>query len=246
MGWLEYIIVTPSHHRVHHAINKEYIDKNYAAIFIFWDKMFGTFQEEDPEIPPVYGVKKPVRTWNPFIINYQHMYQLFKDAFYTKRLWDKARIWFMPTGWRPDDVQVSHPIQIIEDVYAYEKYESNATALLVGWSWAQLIISNLLLYYMLVSLPSLGANDVLIYTIFLALSIFAYTSVMDGEHISLFAESGKFLIGLFIIIKGNWYGINEVIPFGKELIFTYLLLSLSLTVYFSYSKYSSHTYKRAY
>jgi sterol desaturase/sphingolipid hydroxylase (fatty acid hydroxylase superfamily) len=76
MGFLEYIIVTPSHHRVHHAINAEYIDKNYAAIFIFWDKWFGTFQAEKTDIPPVYGVKKPVETWNPIIINFIHFWQL--------------------------------------------------------------------------------------------------------------------------------------------------------------------------
>ncbi|MEL7428097.1 MAG: sterol desaturase family protein, partial [Bacteroidota bacterium] len=59
MGFLEYIIVTPSHHRVHHAINDEYLDKNYSEIFIVWDKWFGTFQEELPEVPPVYGTKRP-------------------------------------------------------------------------------------------------------------------------------------------------------------------------------------------
>ena len=64
MGFLEHIIVTPSHHRVHHAINPEYIDKNYAAIFILWDKWFGTFQEELDSKPPVYGAKKAVQTWN--------------------------------------------------------------------------------------------------------------------------------------------------------------------------------------
>ncbi|MFY9464634.1 MAG: sterol desaturase family protein, partial [Sediminibacterium sp.] len=65
MGWLEKIIVTPSHHRVHHAINPEYLDKNYGQIFIFWDKWFGTFQEELPYVKAVYGITRPVRTWNP-------------------------------------------------------------------------------------------------------------------------------------------------------------------------------------
>jgi len=64
MGFLEHIIVTPSHHRVHHAINPEYIDKNYAAIFILWDKWFGIVQEELDSKPPVYGVKKAVQTSN--------------------------------------------------------------------------------------------------------------------------------------------------------------------------------------
>ena len=66
MGWLEYIIVTPSQHRVHHAINPEYIDKNLGQIFCIWDRMFGTFQEELKEVPPQYGVLKPAATWNPY------------------------------------------------------------------------------------------------------------------------------------------------------------------------------------
>ena len=62
MGWLEYILVTPSHHRVHHAINSEYIDKNYSQIFIIWDKIFGSFQLEMKDVPPVYGILRPART----------------------------------------------------------------------------------------------------------------------------------------------------------------------------------------
>ncbi|HRO84684.1 MAG TPA: sterol desaturase family protein, partial [Niabella sp.] len=80
MGFLEKIIVTPSHHRVHHAINPEYIDKNFSQIFIFWDKMFGTFQAELPEKPPVYGITRPAQTWNPIKINFQHLWLLMKDA----------------------------------------------------------------------------------------------------------------------------------------------------------------------
>jgi sterol desaturase/sphingolipid hydroxylase (fatty acid hydroxylase superfamily) len=89
MGFLEKIIVTPSHHRVHHAINKEYIDKNYGQIFIFWDKMFGTFQEELKEVPAVYGITRPVQTWNPLKINFLHMWLLMKDAWYTRSWKDK-------------------------------------------------------------------------------------------------------------------------------------------------------------
>ena len=72
LGWLEYLLVTPSQHRVHHAINPIYIDKNLAAIFSIWDRLFGTFQEELEEEPPVYGTLKPVQSWNPFWINFQH------------------------------------------------------------------------------------------------------------------------------------------------------------------------------
>ena len=69
---------------MHHAINKEYIDKNLSAIFCIWDRLFGTFQEELENIPCVYGTLKPVNTWNPFIINFQHLWYLIIDAWYTK------------------------------------------------------------------------------------------------------------------------------------------------------------------
>ena len=94
MGWLEKIIVTPSHHRVHHAINPEYMDKNYGQIFIVWDKWFGTFQEELKDVPPVYGVTRPVRTWNPIKINFLHMSLLFKDACRTKNPMVKLRVFY--------------------------------------------------------------------------------------------------------------------------------------------------------
>lgn len=84
LGFLEYVIVTPSQHRVHHAINKEYIDKNLGQIFCVWDRMFGTFQEELVEVPPQYGVLKPANTWNPIIINFQHLWRLILDAWRTK------------------------------------------------------------------------------------------------------------------------------------------------------------------
>ena len=70
----------PSHHRVHHAMNPEYMDKNLWQIFIVWDKLFGTFQEEIKEVPPVYGITRPARTWNPIKINFQHIWLLIKDA----------------------------------------------------------------------------------------------------------------------------------------------------------------------
>jgi alkylglycerol monooxygenase len=85
MGFLEKIIVTPSHHRVHHAINPEYLDKNHGQIFIFWDKLFGTYQEELEEVPPVFGVTRPMRTWNPMKINFKHLALLIHDAWRLER-----------------------------------------------------------------------------------------------------------------------------------------------------------------
>ncbi len=114
MGILDYILVTPSNHRVHHAQNDIYLDKNYGGILIIWDRIFGTFQDELDEEPVVFGVRKPLKSWNPFWANLQVYAQLFQDAFRAKRLRDKLMIWWKPPGWRPADVAEKYPIQITD------------------------------------------------------------------------------------------------------------------------------------
>ena len=233
MGFLEKIIVTPSHHRVHHAINPEYIDKNYAAIFIIWDKIFGTFKEEDPSIPPVYGVKKPVRTWNPFLINFQHIWQLAKDAWLTDSWSDKVKVWFMPTGWRPKDVMTNHPISTIEDVYTYEKYMPSLTKNLKTWSWAQLIINNFLMYCMLINIDRLGPPELALYATFLAISIFSYTSLMDKSKLAIYAELVKFFLCLLIFIRyHSWFDLGGTLSLLTYLVPLYVTCSLALSFYF--------------
>ena len=100
LGPLEWVFNTPSHHRVHHARNPKYLDKNYAGTLIIWDRMFGTFQAEEEE--PVYGLVKPLNSWNPLWANLHVWNDLFRDAWLAPRWSDKLRIWFMPPGWRPE------------------------------------------------------------------------------------------------------------------------------------------------
>lgn len=101
MGWFEVIFNSPSHHRVHHAMNEKYLDKNFGEIFIIWDKMFGTFKAEEEE--PIYGALTPIESYNPNRIYFHYWSFLWADCKATKNLWDKIRIWFMPLGWRPED-----------------------------------------------------------------------------------------------------------------------------------------------
>ena len=99
LGPLEWVMNTPSHHRVHHARNPKYLDKNYAGMFIIWDRMFGTFQLEEEQ--PVYGITKPLHSWNPLWANLQSWTDLAHDAWHAPRWRDKIKIWFMPLGWTP-------------------------------------------------------------------------------------------------------------------------------------------------
>lgn len=78
LGWLEKVLVTPSLHRVHHGQNPRYIDRNHGGVFIFWDRLFGTWQEEDE--PVVYGVTTPVRTFDPLRLQFSWWRLLWADA----------------------------------------------------------------------------------------------------------------------------------------------------------------------
>ncbi|MBL7472625.1 sterol desaturase family protein [Robertkochia sediminum] len=232
MGWLEYIIVTPSQHRVHHAINPEYIDKNLGQIFCVWDRMFGTFQEELDEVPPVYGVLKPASTWNPVIINFQHFWRLLKDAWRTKSLVDKLRIWFMPTGWRPADVKDKYPVAIIEDVYHFKKYAPEATPFLQGYAIFQLVFSTALMLFMFYNYSEIGFDGLLLFGLFVFAGIFGYSSLMDGHPLGAWIEWLRSIAGIaFILTTGEWFGISQLIPYGKEMMLIYFLFTIAATTY---------------
>jgi sterol desaturase/sphingolipid hydroxylase (fatty acid hydroxylase superfamily)/uncharacterized membrane protein YhhN len=107
LGWFDRVFCSPSNHRVHHAVNDPYIDKNYGGILMVWDRMFGTFREEDE--PCVYGTRGALNSWDPVWANAEVYWGLAKDSWATRRWGDKLRIWFMPPGWQPADLAAAHP-----------------------------------------------------------------------------------------------------------------------------------------
>jgi alkylglycerol monooxygenase len=126
LGVLDRILVTPSNHRVHHAQNQKYIDRNYGGILVLWDRLFGSFQEELDDEPVVFGVRKPLASWNPFWANVQVYAYLWFDAVRTRRWRDKIGIWFRRTGWRPQDVETRYPKQR-SDIRTFRKYDPPLT-----------------------------------------------------------------------------------------------------------------------
>jgi sterol desaturase/sphingolipid hydroxylase (fatty acid hydroxylase superfamily) len=235
MGWLEYIIVTPSQHRVHHAINPEYIDKNLGQIFSVWDRMFGTYQEELDSVPPQYGVLKPVETWNPVHINFQHLLSLIKDAWRTNNYWDKLRIWFMPTGWRPDDVKDSYPITTIEDVYSFKRYKTPTSKLFNGYIIFQLLMTTSLLLYMFFNYSNSSVQQLMGFGAVVFLGIYGYTSLMDGVGYAVWIEVFRGILGLgTLLYLGDWFGLNTYIAFGGNLLVGYFLLTIFGAVYFTF------------
>ncbi|NVK21968.1 MAG: sterol desaturase family protein [Kangiellaceae bacterium] len=119
---IEGVLNTPSAHRVHHAVNDSYVDRNYGGTFMIFDKWFGTWVEEDKTNPAVYGVRKPYASFNPIRAHTDWWIRLAKDAYHTQSWKDKIKLWFMPTGWRPQDVAQKYPWQKF-NLATFEKFD---------------------------------------------------------------------------------------------------------------------------
>jgi sterol desaturase/sphingolipid hydroxylase (fatty acid hydroxylase superfamily) len=104
VGPFEWIFVTPSNHRVHHARNPEYLDKNYGGVFILWDRLFGTFKDERVDTPCVYGITTGLHSWNPLWANFHFWIDTARLAWRTQNWGDKLKIWFKAPAWVPADL----------------------------------------------------------------------------------------------------------------------------------------------
>lgn len=109
LGWFDRWFCAPSNHRVHHAVNDRYLDKNYGGILLVWDRLFGTWEPEDPREPCVYGTRAPLQSWNPIVANLQVYRDLALDSWRAQDWRDKLRVWLKPPGWRPADVAARWP-----------------------------------------------------------------------------------------------------------------------------------------
>ncbi len=147
LGWFEWVFVTPSNHRVHHAQNDIYLDRNYGGMFILWDRLFGTFQEELDSEPPVYGIRGALKSWNP-LRALTHIYvDMFRDSWRTARWRDKLRVWVSRTGWRPEDVARRYP-RSKTDLAGFRKFDPVVSPLVGLYAFAQLVTAVVLLDFM--------------------------------------------------------------------------------------------------
>jgi len=147
LGWYEWIFVTPSNHRVHHAQNDRYMDRNYGGLFILWDRLFGTFQEELEEEPVVFGIRGPLRSFSP-VKALTHIYvEMAQDSWRTAGWRDKLHVWVARTGWRPADVALKYPREK-NDLNHFERYNPKVPTLVSVYGFFQLVSVVLLLNVM--------------------------------------------------------------------------------------------------
>lgn len=191
LGPLEWVLNTPSHHRVHHACNPKYIDRNYAGVFIVWDRLFGSFRGEDEE--PAFGITKPLRSWNPVWANLHTWVDLLGIARRSRRWADRLRVFVKPPGWRPAELGGFEPPPPI-DRASQRKYDPRVPA-------------GLSVYVLLQFLAVLGFVTVLLFnqdewsrwttaasTAAAVWSVVGLGALLEGRRWALLAEAGRVVV----------------------------------------------------
>jgi sterol desaturase/sphingolipid hydroxylase (fatty acid hydroxylase superfamily) len=169
MGPYEWIFNAPMHHRVHHAINPQYLDKNYGGIFIFWDKLFGTFEAEVE--PCVYGTTTPIASWNSFWANWIVWDTMASAARQTAKWSDKLRVWWKSPAWSPPDLP-AHPPHAV-DRTTVRKYDTPTPNRLKLWLSVQLLLATGVQMLLQKASPLLIAGNTPLYALALLLILWS-------------------------------------------------------------------------
>jgi alkylglycerol monooxygenase len=178
LGWFDRVFCSPSNHRVHHAVNDGYVDKNYGGILVLWDRLFCSFQEE--HAPCVYGTRTPLNSWDPLWANTEVYWALAKDSWRTQHWGDKLRIWFKPPGWQPADLarEAPYPAFQLASVTTYDP------PLSAGQQWFAILQFGLALVAVSVFLwhaDAMPAGEAAIWVFALASSLWALGLFMQGR-----------------------------------------------------------------
>jgi alkylglycerol monooxygenase len=178
LGPLEWILNTPSHHRVHHGINPEYQDKNFAGTFIVWDRLFGTFEPEQAE--PVYGITRPLGTWNPVRANLHVFQDIIRHIRLASTWGDRWRALFAHPGWRP--ARLGPPIvpQPVSPA-VFRKYEPPVPRELKTYALVQFLVVLAAALALLRSASGLPVVEILAGLFYVTLSLGNIGGILEGR-----------------------------------------------------------------
>ena len=207
LGVLDRILVTPSNHRVHHAQNERYIDKNYGGMLILWDRFFGTFEDEAEEEPVVFGVRKPLANLNPFWANLQVYDYLLFDARKASRWRDKVAVWFRRTGWRPADVEARYPKRQT-DFSQFRKFDPQIAPGQRHYVMAQFVIGLIGTLIIAELYVRKGTEAVLIPCILLWLQLYTLGLLNEGRSSARRLEWLRLLVAVPVIFLLWWAGVD--------------------------------------
>lgn len=198
LGYYEWIFVTPSNHRAHHAQNLLYLDRNYGGVFIIWDRLFGTFQEELDSEKPIYGIRKALQSWNPLWANVHVYSQLFKDCWHAKRWQDKLLIWFKRTGWRPADVEQNYPLSIV-DLTKFKKFDVQLSLMNKFYSLLQYLLVSFVGLLMMMNAGNFTFAEQILVVLFVLYGSVSAGLILENNPMAIYFEWAKYSLILLTL-----------------------------------------------
>jgi alkylglycerol monooxygenase len=199
LGWYEWVFVTPSNHRVHHAQNQVYIDRNYGGVFILWDRIFGSFQEELETEKPIYGIRKALKSWNPLWANVHVYAQLLKDCWHAKRWQDKLLIWFKRTGWRPADVEQNYPLSKV-DLTQFRKFDIQLSLMNKFYSLLQYSLVVFVGLLLIMNVANFTLTEQILIVLFVFYGSISAGLIMENNPLAIYLEWAKYSLILIILM----------------------------------------------
>ena len=207
LGILDYIFVTPSNHRVHHAKNPRYIDKNYGGVLVLWDRMFGTFEDEREQEPCRYGITHQLASWNPLWANAHVWWDTLMLSVRARRWQDKFLVWFKGPAWRPEDL----PLAVTDD-WRQAKFDPVVSMFAKAYTFVQfwlITYGSLLLQDAHTSLPRCFALSAFA---LLVLSVLVQGYWLEGRARALAAEWLRLIAVLVLALAAAtlWPGVAAI------------------------------------
>ncbi|XP_054710543.1 alkylglycerol monooxygenase-like [Uloborus diversus] len=236
---LEYILSTPSHHRGHHGRNRRYIDKNFGGFLIIWDRIFGTFEEENEDDKPLYGLTKQMKSFNPLIIQTQHFHTIWKKFWEYEKIGDKLSVVFKGPGWAPGKPWTGNLEDIPEPAPYWEKYDPQMP------TWCKIyvllhfvfFVHSYMSFVMFMSLLSKTAITAI--ASFLSFTCITFGFLLDnsryGPPFELLRCMIFFLVDRIIFLEMSRFGLAPVI----HLLANRVLFSASIVMWCSLFVYDS-------
>ena len=187
---IEAVMNTPSHHRVHHGVNPQYQDRNYAGVFIIWDRLFGTFEPEVEE--PVYGITKPLASWNPVWANLHVIRDIVHNVRRATRWGDKLRIIFGRPGWKPAELGPSEtPRPVTPETY--RKFDPPVPGSLKAYATTQFIVVVIASTMLTGRAATLPAAELMAGVFYLVLALSNIGAIFEGRSWAALSEFVRLL-----------------------------------------------------
>ena len=229
-AWFEYIFNTPSHHRVHHAIDPKYIDKNHAGLLMIWDRMFGTFQAEENKDEIHYGITTQLKSWNPAWANTHYYVEMYQKA-RNMKWWDKVKVIFARPGWLPDYMGGMQHVKEVDDT-TYTKYDENSNIYFRIYAIAQFFVLLWGTVQYMAHYSAISTFYKVVFFLLLLLTMLIMGAIFENKRWIIVAEYARLAL---VMVSLNTFYYFWYINWFNVMMITSAIIFVAFVAFFTYS-----------